>query len=309
MAEFSDFTFESSTGKNTIHARVCKPDGDIKGVVQIAHGIAEHINRYDEFMSFLAENGFVAVGNDHLGHGQSYKTPEEKGIFALKDGWNYVVKDMVKLHDIMAEQYPDVPYIMFGHSMGSFLTRNYIIDYPEKFDMAVLSGTGHQSKGLITAGNVMASLLVAVNGADSDGKALNDIAFGSYCKKIDNPETGFEWLSVNPDNVKKYITDENCGFVCKTGLYRDMMKGIKYITDQTNIKKMDVGKPVYFMSGKEDPVGDYGAGVEKAYKAFCSAGCKDVMIRLYENGRHEMLNETNKDEVMTDILNWINSKI
>lgn len=309
MSKSQEFYFESSTGKNTIHAIKYVPDGDIKGVVQIAHGIAEHINRYEGFMAFLADNGFVAVGNDHLGHGKSIKDDSEKGIFAKVDGWRYVLKDMVKLHDMMKEEYPDVKYIMFGHSMGSFLTRNYIIDYPDKYDLAILSGTGHQSPMLITGGCLISDFLSKTKGVDSDGQKLNDIAFGAYCSKIDNPRTPFDWLSVNVENVDKYIDDPMCGFVAKTGLYRDMMHGIKYITNKNNIAKMDVNKPVYFMSGDADPVGDYGVGVNKAYKAFCDAGLKDVMVRLYPNGRHEMLNEDNKEQVYNDILDWINSKL
>ena len=309
MAKFEEFYFDSSTGKNKIHAIKYIPEGEIKGVVQIAHGIAEHINRYEAFMQFLAENGFVAVGNDHLGHGKSAADESEKGIFAMENGWRYVLMDMLKLHDMMKNEYPDAKYIMFGHSMGSFLTRNYIIDYPDKYDLAVLSGTGHQNPMLIIGGCLMADALSSAKGADSDGQQLNDIAFGAYCAKIENPRTPFDWLSVNEENIDKYIEDPMCGFVAKTGLYRDMMHGIKYITSKKNIAKMDVNKPVYFMSGDADPVGDYGAGVEKAYKAFCNAGVKDVMMRLYPGGRHEMLNEDNKQQVYDDILNWINSKL
>ena len=309
MPEFFDFEFPSSTGKNTLHGRKCLPDGEVKAVVQIAHGIAEHINRYDDFAAFLASNGYAVYGNDHLGHGQSIKSPAEQGVFCDKAGWNTVVKDMVKLHDIASAENPGKPYVMFGHSMGSFLTRTFIIDYPDKFDAVILSGTGHQGKALITGGNLIAKLLIKLNGYASDGQKLNDIAFGSYLDKIENAKTPFDWLSANEENVQKYIADPLCGFVCKTGLYGDMMQGIKYITDTANIAKMNTGKPVYFMSGKDDPVGDYGKGVEKAYECFKKAGCRDVMIRLYENGRHEMLNESNKEKVYQDILNWLSEKV
>ena len=309
MAEFTDFTFESSTGKNRIHARMIRPEGEVRGVVQIAHGIAEHINRYDEFMEFLAGNGFVACGNDHLGHGQSIESDYDKGIFAPKNGWKYVVSDMVRLHDKMAADFPGVPYILFGHSMGSFLARTYLIDYPEKYDLAILSGTGMQSSAVVAAGYVIANVLTKINGARSDGQKMNDIAFSSYCDKIENPKTPFDWLSRDEANVQKYIDDPLCGFVAKTSLYRDMMGGILYISSQSNIDKMNKNKPVYLMSGSADPVGEYGKGVEKTYKAFCSAGLRDVMIRLYPEGRHEMLNETNKEQVMQDILCWINERV
>ena len=309
MPKFEDLYFESSTGKNRIHARKCVPDGAPRAVIQIAHGIAEYIDRYDDYMRFLAENGFVAVGNYHLGHGKSIAAPSEEGVFDDADGWNRVVADMDTLRETMRKEYPDLPYIFFGHSMGSFLTRTYLIVHPEKYDAAIISGTGHQSKGLVTAGSAAAEMLTKLKGARADGKFLNDMAFGSYCKKIENPRTPFDWLSRDPETVDKYIADPLCGFVAKVSLYRDMMTGVKFITDQKNIDKMSKEPPIYFMSGEDDPVGDYGEGVKRAYQAFLHAGLHDVSMRLYPGGRHEMLNETNKDDVYRDILKWLNEKM
>lgn len=309
MPSFTDFTFRSSTARNTIHARKCAPDSAPRAIVQIVHGIAEHINRYDDFMKFLAENGILAVGDDHLGHGQSVTEADDLGFFNDKDGWDYAVMDEERLHDIMVEEYPNIPYLFFGHSMGSFITRTLIIKQPEMYDAAIISGTGHQSKALVYGGGIMANALVALKGARSDGRALNDVAFGTYLSHIENPRTPFDWLSRDVAAVDKYIADPMCGFICKASLYRDMMGGVKFVTSQKNINKMNKEKPIYFMSGAEDPVGDYGVGVEKAYKAFCDAGLHDVKMRLYPGGRHEMLNETNNAEVYKDILDWINKKI
>jgi len=309
MPTFRDFEFRSSTGENTIHARMCVPDGTPRAVIQISHGIAEHIRRYDEFMEFLAGKGYVAIGNDHLGHGDNIKSPVEEGFFAAENGWDYVVSDMDKLHDIMKEEYPDIPYVFFGHSMGSFLTRTYIIKNPDKYDAVILSGTGHQPKALISSGYAIASVSTKVKGPMADGNLINKIAFGAYNDKIENQRTAFDWLSRDDESVDKYVSDPLCGFVAKTSLYRDMMGGIKFITNQENINKMNKDKPVYFMSGDADPVGDYGKGVNKAYKAFCKAGCKDVFIRLYPEGRHEMLNELNKQEVFNDVLQWLEEKV
>ena len=309
MPEFRDFYFESSTGKNKIRARICTPDGTPRGIVQIAHGIAEYIDRYDDFMRFLAENSYVAVGNDHLGHGKSIARLEEQGIFAESNGWTYVVEDMKKLREQVREQFPGIPYVFFGHSMGSFLTRTFLILHPDLYDAAILSGTGHQSAALVNGGYLAAELMTKLKGPRASGQTLNDMAFGSYCKRIENPRTPFDWLSRDNETVDKYIADPLCGFICKTSLYRDMMGGLKFLTNQKNINKMNKSLPIYFMSGAEDPVGDYGKGVETAYKAFCRAGLKDVMIRLYPGGRHEMLNEINRDQVKQDILNWLNEKI
>ena len=309
MPSFQDFYFQSSTGRTSIHALKCVPDGKPRAVVQIAHGIAEHIDRYRPFMEFLADNGFVAAGNDHLGHGKSIRVPAEQGFFAEKDGWWRVVDDMDKLHDIMSKEYPELPYVLFGHSMGSFLTRTYLIKHPDKYDAVILSGTGHQSPALVLGGNAAASVMAKLNGAMGDGAKLDSLAFGTYLSKIENPRTKFDWLSRDAEQVDKYIADPLCGFVGKIGLYRDMMQGIKFITNEKNIAQMNKEKPVYFMSGDGDPVGDYGKGVERAYKAFCNAGLHDVFMRLYPGGRHEMLNETNKEQVYQDILNWLNEKI
>ena len=309
MPSFQDFYFQSSTGRTSIHALKCVPDSKPRAVVQIAHGIAEHIDRYRPFMEFLADKGFVVAGNDHLGHGKSIRVPEEQGFFAEKDGWWRVVDDMDKLHDIMSNEYPELPYVLFGHSMGSFLTRTYLIKHPDKYDGVILSGTGHQSPALVLGGNAAASVMAKLNGAMSDGAKLDLLAFGTYLNKIENPRTKFDWLSRDTEQVDKYIADPLCGFVGKIGLYRDMMQGIKFITDKKNIAQMNKEKPVYFMSGDGDPVGDYGKGVERAYKAFCDAGLHDVFMRLYPGGRHEMLNETNKEQVYQDILSWLNEKI
>ena len=309
MPTFSDFTFPSSTGKNTIHARVCKPDGQPRGIVQIAHGIAEYIDRYDPFMSFLADHGFIAVGNDHLGHGKSIARPEEQGIFAEEDGWNYVLKDMDQLHDRMHAEYPDLPYIFFGHSMGSFLTRNYIILHPEKPDLAIICGTGQQAAPIVWAGYTMANALVKSKGPHGDGTQLNNIAFGSYTKGYDDVRTPFDWLNRDPEQVDKYINDPLCGFVAKVSLFRDMMGGIRFISRQENINKMNKEMPVLFIAGGADPVGENGKGVEKAYKAFCKAGLKDVTMKIYPGARHEILNEINREEVMNDVLAWIEKRL
>lgn len=309
MAKFEELYFPSSNGVNIIRARKCCPNGEARAVMQISHGLVEHIDRYEDFMIFLAENGIVAVGNDHLGHGKSYRDNKDKGFFAEKNGWECVVEDMHSLYKQVKAIYPSVPYILFGHSMGSFLTRTYMIRYPDDYDLAILSGTGHQDKALTNGGSLIARGLCKVQGTTAIGDSLNKIAFGSYLDRIDNPRTPFDWLSRNSDIVDRYIADENCGFVAKNGLYRDMMDGLKFITNSKNIAQMNKLKPVYFMSGEEDPVGDYGKGVEKAYKAFCDAGCQDVTIRLYPGGRHEMLNELNRNDVYQDIITWIDSKI
>lgn len=309
MVKFEDFYFDSSTGQNRVHALKCEPEGAVRAVVQIAHGIAEHIDRYRDFMAYLANEGFVVVGNDHLGHGKTATGKADKGVFYPEDGWNHATKDLVLLHDLIAVQYPKVKYVMFGHSMGSFLVRTYIADYPDKYDMAIISGTGHQGKLMVDTGNLVAKYTIKRHGYASDGTKLNNLSMGGHMKRIENPRTPCDWLSRDAAQVDKYMEDEQCGFTAKAGLYADMLKGVKYVTDMATISKVDPNKPIYFMSGSEDPVGGYGKGVEKAYKCFRKAGVKDVSIKLYEGGRHEMLNEINRDEVYSDILSWLNQRV
>ncbi|MDD6830874.1 MAG: alpha/beta hydrolase [Firmicutes bacterium] len=309
MPTFKDFYFNSSTGKNKIHARMCVPDAEPRAIVQIIHGIAEYIDRYDEFMSFLADNGIIAVGTDHLGHGKSIESDEQTGFFAYDNGWDYVVRDEEVLRLAMHENYPELPIIVFGHSMGSFMARTLLIRYPDAFNAAIISGTGNQGAALVNGGLFMGNLVTGLKGAHHYSKFLNNLAFGSYNKIYDNPKTEYDWLSRDEANVQKYIDDPLCGFIPSCSLFRDMMTGVKFITNKKNLTAMNKDMPVYFMSGDMDPVGECGKGVQKAYNNFLEAGMKDVSIKLYPGGRHEMLNEINKDEVYTDILAWLGSKI
>lgn len=309
MPTFKDFYFNSSTGKNKIHARMCVPDTEPRAIVQIIHGIAEYIDRYDEFMSFLADNGIIAVGTDHLGHGKSIESEEQTGFFAYENGWDYAVRDEEVLRLAMHENYPELPIIVFGHSMGSFMARTLLIRYPDAFNAAIISGTGNQGSVLVNGGLFMGNLVTGLKGAHHYSKFLNNLAFGSYNKIYENPKTEYDWLSRDEANVQKYIDDPLCGFIPTCSLFRDMMTGVKFITNKKNLTAMNKDMPVYFMSGDMDPVGECGKGVQKAYNNFLEAGMKDVSIKLYPGGRHEMLNEINKDEVYSDILTWLGSKI
>lgn len=307
--EYTDFSLQSSTGTNTLRCRKLIPECGVRGVVQIIHGIGEHIERYDMFMAYLASNGFAVCGMDLLGHGKSARNENEKGIFTPTDGWSHVIKDQILLLDRMKADFPDVPFILFGHSMGSFLARTCLIDFPEAYDFAILSGTGHPNPLLLRGGCLLAELECRLHGPLSAGTRLKAAAFDSYCSRIKDAKTPYDWLTRDEELLASHLKDPDCISTCKNSLYRDMVYGIRYITDRDNIARMNKDRPVYFMSGTEDPVGDYGKGVEKAYKEFCRAGLKDVTIRLYPGGRHEMLNEINRTDVFRDISDWIEAKL
>lgn len=309
MCEFQEFFYVSSTGVNTIRAIKCIPSSHPKAIVQIAHGVADHIDRYRDFMCFLAEHGIMSVGNDHLGHGHTIRHPTEQGFFAYTNGWEHAVNDMEKLHDLISVDFPKLPYVLFGHSMGSFLTRTYLIKHPDKYDAAVISGTGHMKKPLVDSGHALADIIVKTKGPRHLSALIDKIAFGSYNKKFSPARTKFDWISRDENQVDKYAADPLCGFIATASLFRDMMDGIKFITNQENINKMNPDKPILLISGDSDPVGEDGVAVERAYKALCQAGLKDVYMKLYPGGRHEMLNETNRKEVYMDIMSWLSNRI
>jgi len=310
MAVFQEFTFPSSDCKNHIHCcRWTPDDGEPRGVVQLAHGIAEHIMRYDAFARFLADNGFAVFGNDHLGHGKTCESEEDYCYFADELGWFLALEDMHRLHERACDEYPGIPCFLFGHSMGSFLARTFLINYPGEVTGCILSGTGQQAPELCNAGILVAKGESLRLGKRGRSPLVNKLCFANYNVRIRAPRTDCDWLTREEGVVDAYVADRLCGGIPTNGLVIDMLNGIRYIQKRSNLQKMDKKTPVLFLSGAEDPVGEYGKGVMKACQSFRAAGCADVTMKLYTGGRHEMLNELNKDEVYRDVLKWIEAKI
>lgn len=309
MPIFSDDTFLSGNRRTGIHVRRCVPDGAPRAVVQIAHGIAEHVERYDAFAEFLARNGFLVVANDHLGHGKSITDASELGFFAESAGWELAVNDMHQLYALTHAEYPALPYFLFGHSMGSFLTRTYIIKYPSELMGAVICGTGQQPDALIQIGRTVGRAEIRRKGAAYRSPLLNNLAFGAYNRGIEPKRTDYDWLTRDPAIVDAYAADPLCGFVPTAGLFTDMMDGLAYISRRANLERMDSKLPILFISGDKDPVGENGKGVQKAYDRFLKAGMQDVTMKLYPNCRHEILNELCKAQVMEDVADWLSAKI
>lgn len=304
-----EFFFPSSDGRHRIRCLRWDPESAPLGVVQIAHGVAEHAGRYEDFAQFLVRQGFAVAANDHLGHGLSAANETELGWFGEKNGWNYVVDDMKKLHDLLQEEFPHCPLFLLGHSMGSFLARTYMIRWPQDWDGVILSGTSHMPQAVCKAGAAVAKLVIRFRGSRHKSAFLDKLAFGKYLDEIEEPQSAKDWLSRDPEVVRQYIDDPLCGYVPGAGLMLEMMKGLSFIADPENQKKMRALLPVLFISGTEDPVGGWSKGVRQAAAAFKKAGIRDLRVRLYEDGRHEMLNELNKGEVYADILRWLNEKI
>lgn len=307
MTTFSEYYFPSTDGSTSIHVNQWVPEeGKIKGIVQIAHGVAEYGKRYKDFATFLCENGFVVVANDHLGHGESLIYDSPMVYFGEKDGWWKVVDDVEELRRRTAETYPDIPYFLFGHSMGSFISRTHLIRHAGKLDGCILCGTGFLGAPMIAGGKFIANHEIKRLGKKGFSPIADKLAFGSYNKKFAPNRTPFDWISFSKENVDAYIADPLCGGDTTLGLFYDMLGGLSYINKQKNINTMDKAQPILFIAGDKDPVGEMGKGVKRAYNAFRKSGLKDVDLKLYEGLRHEILNEKEHQMVYDDVLDWLN---
>lgn len=292
-----------SVGAGMIRYRRWEPECEPCAVVQIVHGIAEHIERYDDFAAFLNQQGFLVVAEDHMGHGKSCGDLP-RGYF--HGGWFAAVADTIQLLKITHQKYPNIPYILLGHSMGSFMARTILADYPDSgIAGCILSGTGWMPDFVLTMGKTVASIVCKTSGEEKPSNLLQNLMFGSYNKRIEHPRTAFDWLTRDEDIVDTYVSDPNCGFVASAGLCRDMLNGMQYIQKDQTLCKMNTETPVYFIAGQEDPVGHYGSGVLQASEKFVATGMKKVSTKLHPLCRHEILNELTKTEVYSDIAEWI----
>ena len=305
----NEFTFPSADGSTQIHAVEWLPDGEVRAVLQIAHGVSEYILRYEPFAAYLAERGFAVVGHDHLGHGGSLGPNGSPMYFGPKGSWDWVVQDMESRRLLAREKFPSLPYFLLGHSMGSFLSRTYLIRHPGKVDGAVLMGTGQMAAPLVVGGKLVAAVEGLRVGESNASPLIQKLAFGAYNQKFAPNRTGFDWLSVNAENVDRYIADPLCGGNPSIGLFREMLDGISLIGNPTQLKHMDLTTPILLISGAMDPVGDFGKGVRKVHALFQAAGVRDVTLKLYPELRHEILCETDRETVFEDVFQWLCSKL
>lgn len=303
----NDIWFDSC-GAGKLYGCLWLPEGQPRAVVQIIHGIAEFVERYDGFANFLTENGIAVVAEDHMGHGKSIDGGSKQGYF--QGGWFAAVEDSYQLLKDTMAAYPSIPYILLGHSMGSFMARTILCKYPDSgITGAIISGTGWQPTFAMPMMVKLMETICKRGDETQPNEKLQKLIFGGYNGRIKNARTGCDWLTRDEKIVDEYVSHPLCGFTSSSGLFRDMMVGIHYIQQPKHLAAMKKDLPIHFVAGREDPVGSYGKGVEQACAAFKKAGMRDVSIRLYDDGRHEMLNELNKDEVYKDLLGWIESKI
>lgn len=303
----TDFWYDSK-GAGKIHGCRWTPEEQPKAILQIVHGIAEFVERYDDFAEFLTKQGFLVVAEDHMGHGQSINGDGIQGYF--HGGWFTAVEDTMQLmKDTMAE-YPGVPYVLFGHSMGSFMARTILCKYPDcGISAAIICGTGWQPTAALPAMIKVVELVCKVTGETKPSEQLQGIVFGSYNKKVEHPRTAYDWLTRDKEIVDAYIAHPLCGFTASCGLLREMVKSFRYIQAPANLAAMKKDLPVFFIAGGDDPVGPYGKGVEKCAEVFRKAGMTDVSVKIYPLCRHEILNEINREEVYGDVTAWIGKVI
>ena len=310
MIRKEDFYFDSRDREHQIHAVKWIPDAEKPVcIVQIVHGMAEYIDRYDDFANYLAERDILVVGDDHLGHGKSVKPGETYGYFCKEDAPTVLVRDEHRLKKMMQKRYADVPYIILGHSMGSFITRNYLLKYGAGVDGAIIVGTGMQPKAGLLCGIAVTAIEGMIFGADHVSKFTNMMSYGAYNKRIPSPKTPVDWLSRNEENVRKYVKDPMCGFVFTANGFQTLFKLIYNLHNREKLMKMPKNLPVIFLAGSEDPVGDYGRAVKQVYESFKELGMQNVQIKLYPKDRHELLNEVDKEDVYGDVYRWILQRI
>ena len=286
---------------------------EIKGLIQLHHGLCEHCLRYDRFGSILAENGYVLNAYDMRGHGRTADNAERNGTgkfgkLADKDGFNRVVEDLHEITEALKKDYPGKKVVNMGHSFGSFVTQGLIEKYGEYSDLCILSGTSGP-KAATVPGKIAAAIIKAFVGGDNPSPLLNKLAFGSYNKRIKNPQSPNAWTSSDPMAVELYDSDKWCQIKLTSSFFYDLTSGLSMIHKKSNMKKVPSDLPILFIYGSEDPVGNYGKTIKNLIKIYLANGVQDIEEICYEGDRHEPLNEVNKEEVERDILEWIGKKL
>lgn len=288
-----------------IHIVKYSPEQTPIAHVHLLHGMAEHIDRYDEFAQFLVEHGFIVSGHDHRGHGKTAEKNGQLGFWAEKDGFERVTEDVREVLVQVREDMEKIPLILFGHSMGSFIARRYMQKYSESLAKIVICGTAFSPGVMGDIGTIIGKVASKMQSPQTESNLLNTLSFGGFNKRVKDAQTDFDWLSSDADEVKKYIEDPLCGFIPSNQFYIDLFSGLKTIHKEEEINKIRKNLPVLIVSGSQDPVGKDGKDVFKVAKSFTDAGMNNVTVQLIENARHEILNEVNKMQTYQYIVNWM----
>ena len=300
--EIKTLEVKSTDNIHTLRGKIYVPNGEIKGLFHLVHGMTEYIDRYDHLFSFLAENGFVAFGYDHLGHGKTAESDDELGFIAHKDGWKYLVNDVVTFTKAVKKIYPETPTALMGHSMGSFIARLVAESYAAEYDKFIFCGTSGPNPAS-SAGLLLVKIIKAFKGEKHKSNLIQNIAFGSYNNGFQG-DTPYEWLTNDREIINKYAADKYCTFRFTVSAMGDLMNLLSKCNRGAWFKSLDGTKPILLIAGDKDPVGNYGKGVKAVYEKLIKNG-KKCDIKLYENCRHEIHNDICKDEMFSDILKFI----
>lgn len=313
-----NFYYPSADSRTKIHAVEWTPEsekekqsqseGQTKAVLQICHGMVEYIDRYDEFASFLAERGYVVVGHDHLGHGESVAGETEYGYFHETRGNECVIEDIRALRRQTEEKYPGIPYFMLGHSMGSFLVRQYIQTEGNGLAGAIIMGTGYQSGALLALGRAVCRVAAAFGGWHCRSGLVNAMAFGGFNRRFHPARTPMDWLTKDEKIVDAYLANPWCTFTFTVNAYDQMFRGMQQLVRKDSLRELPKELPLFLTAGAQDPVGGFGKDVEKVFRKYKDCGCTDVRLKLYEGDRHEILNETDRQNVYQDLYEWLEEK-
>lgn len=303
-----EFRFPSATGVGEIFAQAYLPAEAPRAVMVIHHGMAEYQERYLPFLQFLTEHGIAIYMHDMANHGKSNRKMEETGWFGEKDGWRGLVEDFRTVVQRAEKEYPGLPVFAMGHSMGSFICRAYCALYPkENIAGAIYMGTGGPNPAA-GAGKAMASLIGKVKGKKHKSKTLDKMAFGAYNKRFEQ-RTSFDWLTRDQKIVDRYIADPYCGFLFTVQGMHDLVSVNSWVNEEKWYQDVPKELPILIISGAEDPVGEYGDGVKKVAEGLKGSGHQKVTLKLYPDDRHEILNELNKEQVMQDLLAWVEQQL
>ncbi len=305
-----EFSVPSKSGIADVYARCWMPENGATAIFQIVHGMAEHGERYEEFARFLCSKGFAVLADDHVGHGKSVKSDKDLGYFGESGGWDAFVEDEKALTELIKKEMPGLPIIFFGHSMGSFIAREYLRRYgnDEAIKGGIICGTSGKNPAAAIA-IILAGTVAKAKGSRHRSEFINKMAFGPYNNKIKNPRTPFDWLTTDDEIVDKYIADNYCGFLFTAAGYKDLFTILNTVSGKDWFAGVPDNLPLLITAGEEDPVGQYGKGIRQVYNDLKAASKNDVTLKLYPGMRHEILNEKNKETVFEDIAAWSLAKI
>ncbi len=304
-------SYPSSNQKNTIYYTIWKPDCNPRAVVQIAHGMCEYVDRYDEVARKLCEQGFVVCGNDHLGHGRSVDSNDELGYFAEQDGDLYLVRDLYALNQLMRKTYRSLPYVLLGHSFGSFIARAYMMGHGDSIDGLVLSGTS-AGRQPVKFGMKVTSRVAKRKGGMYRSKLIDRLAFGSYNRRVKEPKgkkSGYEWITTEPTALSNYADDPHCTFIFTVQGFYDLFTLLQFVNSEEWYKKMPKGLPVFLIGGDEDPVGSYGKDIPFITEQLLDADASDVTYKIYPNERHEVLTGITRMQAIADVADFVDRVI